>query len=315
MGQLTTEEIRARAIRIARLHAQSSTPEGDRAAAELALRGEGLSDHEARLFWDAYVEEGKALAAAAQMSDEDWRDVGRKTAHWLLDPDSDTRFAVRDICSPTPATAEKIRQALLLNDAFTRLPRQRRAEAEALAVDAAFGVLKDAREGMPRRLLLAQLIGESGDRGEGQRASLVQAAAAAGEAVAPLLPGKTATAAVKHVQMGAPGSDKGLLFHMRSQLTYKSQLRRGSAERRAVRLAERALCSMLRAADGGDLREHVPDAWRYAEDALRAAFDGPGLAARLERLHSAVLDALPDEYLEALGMPRAAEPAAERRSA
>lgn len=314
MGQLTTEEIRARAVRIARLHAQSSTPEGDRAAAELALRGEGLSDHETRLFWDTYVEEGKALAASAQMTDEDWRDVGRRAARSLL-ADEDHALTVRDICAPTAATAEKIRQALLLNGAFTRLSRTRRTEAEALAVDAAFGVLKEQREGTSRRWLLAQLIGEGGDHGEAHRAQLVLAAAGAGEAVALLLPGKTATAAVKRVQMGAPGSDKGLLFHMRCQLTYKSQLRRGSAERRAVRLAEQALCSMLRAADEGDLREHVPDAWRYAEEALRAAFDGPGLAARLAQLQGAVLDALPDEYLESLGCPRPFEASAERRSA
>lgn len=313
MGQLTTEEIRMRAIRIARLHAQSSTPEGDRAAAELALRGEGLSDHEARLFWDAYVEEGNALKAAAQMSDEDWRDVGRKAARSLL-ADEDRALTVRDICAPTPATAEKIWQALLLNDAFTRLPRTRRTEAEALAVDAAFGVLKEQRERAPRRALLAQLIGESGDRGESHRAQLVQAAAGAGEAVAPLLLSATGRDAVVKVKAGTAPVDTGQIFKLRSQIVYKSQLRRGSAERRAVRLAERALCSMLRAADGGDLREHVPDAWRDAEEALRAAFDGPGLAARLERLHSAVLDALPDSYLEALGMPRPFD-APERRCA
>lgn len=312
MGQLTAEEIRMRAIRIARLHAQSSTPEGDRAAAELALRGEGLSDHEAQTFWDAYVDEGRALKAAAQMSDEDWRDVGRKAARSLL-ADEDRALTVRDICAPTPATAEKIWQALLLNDAFTRLPRTRRTEAEALAVDAAFGVLKEQRERAPRRALLAQLIGESGDRGESHRAQLVQAAAGAGEAVAPLLLSATATSAVVKVKAGAVPPE-AQFFLLRCQLTYKTQLRRGSAERRAVRLAERALCSMLRAADGGDLREHVPDAWRDAEEALRAAFDGPGLAARLERLHSAVLDALPDSYLEALGMPRPFD-APERRCA
>ncbi len=296
MSEQRNDEIRARAVQMARRHVHAGqATEQERKAAQAVLHSEGLTNDEAAVFWSAYDAEERETKRAMQLADDDWRMCGERTAEWMLD---EGRLGVRDKRAPGPSTAEKISTALHEGESWPRLPLRRQVEVEALALDAAVAYLWGRAKVSPLWTDLGRLIRESDDGGEVDRRELVRAARVAGAAVLELgnPSWSTAAAALKDV-----GSDKPLFGH-RIQLQYEMPVRAGTPERAAAEFAADALCAMLRAAEDGDLSVQVPAAWEKADKAIRIAFDGYAQSRRINSLRLNILATLPEHYLDGLGI-------------
>lgn len=290
-----TEEIRARAVQMARRHGHSGeASDKDMKAASLVLEKEGLNDEEIDSFWAFYKEEYGAVRSAVVLTDKAWQDDARRIVIDLIG----NGLTVRDLRRPSVATAEKLRGVLFEDGDYQRLPGRRQVEVSALVVDAALAWMKERNAKVTLWQDLRTVLGSIEDRGEGDRQALVAAAKVCGRAVLALLgPSSLGETTVRALDTHTSRE----LFSLRMQLRYKAQVI-GSDEKRAAEAAADALCHMLRAADDGDLAVHVPGAWSSAHDAIAAAYDGLALSRRRAELQLQVLAALPESLRHALGV-------------
>lgn len=301
MSEGQKQDICARAVALARRHVHLGLLNDlERGAAELVLQREGLTAAERARFWSEFDNEAGHVDRALATDDASWRHYAEQRIRFEIEED---RIGRADVRTPGETTLEKIRELLYGLDAWPRLPARRQTQVDALWVDAAMATLREIAAKRPLWVDLRLLLKESDDSGWGSFESLRRAALAAGRAVAVLLPtSQTSTVLPLLREVSADKPDVDRLYSYRVGLRYRDVLRRGSAERRAARLAEDTLVHVAQAAGGGDLVEHVPAAWEAAHAALVAAFDGAALAERRQALRHAVLAALPAWMWAELGL-------------